>query len=114
MPADHHLSDTACPHVEAWMLAPPRVPSPIDEGALLRISMALGEIGATAARAGWAAEYSAALLKMLAATNAAPAVDHDEDAIFAVSQRLREAFYLEIMSYRRAAQADVDMGALRA
>ena len=96
------FTEVSSPHVDAWMLTPPRVPGDLDEGALLRISMALSDIGA--------AEYSAALLKMLAVTNAAPAVDLDDEAIFAASQRLREAFYLEIMQYRRAVLRDVDAG----
>ena len=112
MPASP-FTEMSSPHVDAWMLTPPRVPGDLDEGALLRISMALSDIGATAARAGCAAEYSAALLKMLAVTNAAPAVDLDDEAIFAASQRLREAFYLEIMQYRRAVLRDVDAGSAR-
>ncbi len=102
--------EMSTPHVDMWMLTPPRVHSDLDEVALLRISMSLGDIGATAARAGCAAEYSAALLKMLAVANAAPAVDLDDEAIFAASQRLREAFYLEMMQYRRAVVRDIDAG----
>ena len=103
-----------CPHVAAWMRTPPRISGPVGEDALGKVCKALTEMGVTCVRAGQATAFRAALVKMLASVESAPALDLSETEVFGTSQRLREAFYLEIMSYRRAAQADVDMGALRA
>ena len=112
MPTDPASGAPDCPHVREWMSAPPRGSGPLDGAALSSIAESLSEIGVKCARAGWTVEYRAALLKMLAAVDSAPGLAFTEDDVFARSNDLREALYLETMTYRRAARADLDVEAL--
>ncbi len=114
MPASP-CTEVSSPHVDAWMLTPPRVPGDSRRRCAARHREALSEIGATAARAGVRGRVSAPLLvKMLAVTNAAPAVDLDgRSHLCRCHNGSGRAFYLEIMQYRRAVLRDVDAGAAR-
>lgn len=104
--AEDHL------RVAAWLRSAPRTSGPLDDGALVRVTESLFDIGVTCARAGKAPEYRAALLKSLASIDASVGLDLTEEEVFAASHRLREALYVEMLSYRRAARADLDGGAL--
>ncbi|RYC28866.1 hypothetical protein D3273_27040 [Lichenibacterium minor] len=111
---DSPTTETSCPHMAAWLATKPHFPGPLDAPGMAYIGEKLMEMGAVAAQAGWKVEFRGALVKVLAGTVAASMADMTEDQAFALSLELREALYLEILRFRRAAQLDHNAGAFDA
>ena len=114
MSAEPAPSNTVCPNVARWLAAESRLPGVIDAPGMAYIGEKLMEMATVAARVGWQAEFGAALVKVLAGIVAAPMADMTDDQAFALSLEFREALYLEILQFRRAARRDQEAGAFDA
>jgi hypothetical protein len=114
MPGDAIPFDTACQHTAAWLSAESRLSGTLDTAGMAYIGEKLMEMATVAARAGWKSEFRDALVKVLAGVVAAPMSDMTDNEAFKLSLDLREALYLEILQFRRAAQRDAKAGAFDA